>query len=126
GHRGPAGQPTSEDVIFNTPKKSTNPLQTKTYEKTINTDKYCQYRCGPGINIRLPEYRHQRGCSKPAEPSRRSTRPTANTGTVSLSYIRDCRTQQYRSSAVWWVWANGHRGLGGLVKASTTGWEAAA
>src|SRR4029450_3371016 len=90
-----------EDVIFNTPKKSTNPLKTKTYEKTNNINRYRQYRCGPGINIRLPEYRHRRGCSKPAGSSRWSTRPTADTGTVSLPYIRDRRPQPNRRSAAW-------------------------
>src|SRR6267142_641052 len=104
---------------FEYTQKSTNPLKTKAYEKTNNINRYRQYRCGPGINIRLREYRHWRGCSKPAGSSWWSTRPTADTGTVSLSYIRDRRTQQHRSSAVWWVWANGHRGPGGLVKAAT-------
>src|SRR4029077_15205487 len=67
----------------------------------------------------MRDYRHRRGCSKPAGSSccsnRWSTRPTAYTRTVSLPYIRDRRTQQHRSPAVWWVWANGHRGLGRLV-----------
>src|SRR5258707_5825578 len=71
----------------------------------------------------MRDYRHRRRCSEPAGSSRcssrwstrRSTRPTADTGAVSLPYIRDRRTQQHRSSAVWWVWANGHRGPGGLV-----------
>src|SRR5882757_3688369 len=67
----------------------------------------------------MRDYRHRRGCSKPAGSSRCanwwSTWPTAYTGAVSLPYIRDRRTQQHRSSAVWWVWANGHRGPGGLV-----------
>src|SRR5438270_641594 len=103
-------------------KPQTNHLKER-YEKTININRYRQYRCGPGINIRLPEYRHRRGCSKPAGSSRWSTRPTADTGTVSLPYTRDRRTLQHRSSAVWWVWADGHRGPGGLVKASATGWK---
>src|SRR6185312_14772673 len=66
----------------------------------------------------MRDYRHRRGWSEPGSSrcsNRWSTRPTADTGTVSLPYIRDCRTQQHRSSAVRWVWANGHRGLGGLV-----------
>src|SRR5882757_9109205 len=67
----------------------------------------------------MRDYRQRRGCSKPAGSSRCanwwSTWPTAYTGAVSLPYIRDRRTQQHRSSAVWWVWANGHGGLGGLV-----------
>src|SRR5438552_18233432 len=67
----------------------------------------------------MRDYRHRRGCSKPTGssrcPNRWSTRPTADTGTVPLSYIRDRRAQQHRSSAVWWVWANGHGVLGGLV-----------
>ena len=66
-------------------------------------------------------YRHQRGCGKPAGSSRWSTRSTADTGTVSLPYIGDRRTQQHRSSTVWWVWANGHRRLGGLVSMSHRG-----
>src|SRR6478672_4996925 len=73
----------------------------------------------------MRDYRHWRGFSKPAGSSRCSnrwsTRPTAYTRTVSLPYIRDRRTQQHRSSAVWWVWANGHRGLGGLVSKSYKG-----
>src|SRR4029077_12274078 len=73
----------------------------------------------------MRDYRHRRRCSESAGSSccvnRWSTRPAANTGTVSLPYIRDRRTQQHRSSAVWWVWANGHRGLGGLVSKSYKG-----
>src|SRR6476619_262160 len=67
----------------------------------------------------MRDYRYWRGCSKPAGSSRCSnwwsTRPTAYTRTVSLPYVRDRRTQQHRSSAVWWVWANGHGGPGRLV-----------
>src|SRR5215831_13998317 len=62
---------------FNTPRKSTNPLKTKAYEKTNNINRYRQYRCGPGINIRMRDYQRRRGCSKPTGSSRRSTRPTA-------------------------------------------------
>jgi hypothetical protein len=50
---------------FNTPRKSTNPLKTKAYEKTNNINRYRQYRCGPGINIRMRDYQRRRGCSKP-------------------------------------------------------------
>ena len=67
----------------------------------------------------MRDYRHRRGCSKPAGssrcPNRWSTRPAANTGTVSLPYIRDRRTEQHRSPAVRWIWANGHGGPGRLV-----------
>src|SRR5438477_1636668 len=67
----------------------------------------------------MRDYRHRRGCRKPAGSSRCSnrwsTRPAANTGTVSLPYIRDRRTQQRRSSAVRWIWAHGHGGAGRLV-----------
>src|SRR4029077_16940780 len=67
----------------------------------------------------MRDYRHRRRCSKPAGssrcPDRWSTRPAANTGTVSLPYIRDRRTQQHRSPAVRWIWAHGHGGLGRLV-----------
>src|SRR5215472_7806966 len=51
---------------FNTPRKSTNPLKTKAYEKTNNINRYRQYRCGPGINIRMRDYQRRRGCSKPS------------------------------------------------------------
>src|SRR2546421_9974132 len=67
----------------------------------------------------MRDYRHRRGGSKPAGssrcPNRWSTRPAANTGTVSLPYTRDRRTQQHRSSAVRWIWAHGHGGPGRLV-----------
>src|SRR5206468_12099002 len=67
----------------------------------------------------MRDYRHRRGCSKPAGssrcPNRWSTRTTANTGTVSLPYIRDRRTQSHRSPAVRWIWAHGHGGAGRLV-----------
>src|SRR5436190_7182180 len=67
----------------------------------------------------MRDYRHRRECNKPAGssrcPNRWSTRPAANTGTVSLPYIRDRRTQQHRSSAVRWIWAHGHGGPGRLV-----------
>src|SRR6476619_3154256 len=73
----------------------------------------------------MRDYWHRRGCSKPAGSSRCSnrwsTRPAAYTRTVSLPYIRDRRTQQRRSSAVWWVWANGHGGPGRLVSKSYKG-----
>ena len=52
-----ASQPTSN---FQYTQEKTNP-PTKTYEKTNNINRYRQYRCGPGINIRLPDYRHRRG-----------------------------------------------------------------
>ena len=38
---------------------------TKAYEKTNNINRYRQYRCGPGINIRMRDYQRRRGCSKP-------------------------------------------------------------
>src|SRR4029077_3381371 len=67
----------------------------------------------------MRDYRHRRRCSKPAGssrcPDRWSTRPTAYTRTVSLPYVRDRRTQQHRSPAVRWIWANGHGGPGRLV-----------
>src|SRR5437773_546341 len=67
----------------------------------------------------MRDYRHRRGCSKPAGssrcPNRWSTRPAANTGTVSVPHIRDRWPQPHRSPAVRWIWANGHRGPGRLV-----------
>src|SRR6187200_552869 len=64
----------------------------------------------------MRNYRHRR---EPAGSSRCSngwsTRPTADTRTVSVSHTGDRRTQQHRNSAVRWFWANGHRGFGGLV-----------
>lgn len=41
-------------------KPQTNHLK-ETYEKTIKTDKYRQYRRGPGTNIRIPnDWRRRR------------------------------------------------------------------
>src|SRR4030095_6466392 len=69
------------------------------------------------------------GVRKPAGSSRCpnwwSTRPTAETGTVSLPYIRDRRTQQHRSPAVRWIWTNGHGGPGRLVRGDTRECETA-
>src|SRR6476661_6377353 len=100
-------------------QKIKQPTQAQTYEKPNNINRYSQYRCGPGINIRMRDYWHRRGCSKPAGssrcPNRWSTRPAANTGTVSLPYNGDRRTEPHRSSAVRWIWANGHGGPGRLV-----------
>src|SRR5260370_14984103 len=75
----------------------------------------------------MRDYGHRRGCSKPAGssrcPNRWSTRPTANTRTISLPYIRDRRTEQHRSPAVRWIWAHGHGGLGRLVSKSYKDYE---
>src|SRR5215831_8674940 len=98
---------------FNTPRKSTNPLKTKTYEKPNNINRYRQYRCGPGINIRMRDYRHWRDCGKPARRCRNrrssgnheSDGRSPDGGTVSLPYIRDRRTEPDRSPTVRWIWA---------------------
>ena len=42
---------------FNTPRKSTSPLKTKAYEKTNNTNRYRQYRCGPDPGLLLKSTR---------------------------------------------------------------------